>query len=64
MPKYNITVELIGTDGNAFAILGKVKKAMKAASLTKIQIDEFQNEAMNGDYNHLLQTVTKYVDIE
>jgi hypothetical protein len=63
MPKTNITVKLVGEDGNAFAILGKVSKALRNnghADLAK----EFQKEAMSGDYDHLLCTAMDYVEIE
>lgn len=64
-PKYpEITVKLIGQDGNAFSILGQVQKAMKAADLEKIEMDEFLEEAMSGDYNHLLRTVMEWVVVE
>jgi hypothetical protein len=63
MAKTNITVKLVGEDGNAFVILGKVSSALKRnghADLAK----EFQKEAMSGDYDHLLQTAMEYVEIE
>lgn len=64
MPKYsNIEVDLIGQDGNAFAILARVKKALKANGVSKKDIDTFMEEAMSGDYNHLLTTVMKTVSI-
>ena len=56
-------VKLVGTDGNAFAILGKVSKALKRAGLEK-EAKEFMKEATSGDYNHLLQTAMKYVEVE
>lgn len=60
----HITVKLLGNDGNAFAILGNVSKAMKKANVDKEEIDTFMTEAMSGDYNHLLQTVMRYVNVE
>jgi hypothetical protein len=64
MPKYsNIEVDLIGQDGNAFAILARVKKVLKANGVSKKEIDAFMEEAMSGDYNHLLSTVMKTVTI-
>jgi hypothetical protein len=56
-------VQLIGKDGNAFAILGKVKKAMKNHGCNKEYIDQYLEEAMNGDYDHLLRVTMKYCDI-
>jgi len=56
-----IEVELIGHDGNAFTILGRVTRAMKRAGLSAEQIEEYRTEAMSGDYNNLLATTMKYV---
>ena len=58
----NIKVQLTGTGGNAFSILGKVIKALKKEA-TVDQIKEFQEEAMSGDYNNLLMTCMKWVDV-
>jgi len=63
MPKTDVQVKLIGTDGNAFAILGKVKQALKRAGHTDLA-DQFMKEAMSGDYNHLLRTAMEYVEVE
>jgi len=43
-------LKLIGTDGNAFAILGK---AMKVAKENGMDWNKIRNEATSGDYNHL-----------
>jgi hypothetical protein len=60
-PKHpNITVELVGQDGNAFAILGRCKQAARAAGLEKAEIDAFIAEATSGDYDHLLQTAMRW----
>jgi len=55
-------VKLVGQDGNAFAILGRARQAMKKAGWDKEAIEQFTNEATSGDYNKLLQTVMKYCD--
>jgi len=57
------TVRLSGTDGNAFAIMSKVTWALKRAGMEK-EAEEFSKEARKGDYDHLLQTVMKYVEVE
>lgn len=61
--KTNIKVKLVGGDGNAFAIIGKVSKELRRAGYSDL-VKEFQNEAMSGDYDHLLQTAMKYVEVE
>lgn len=64
-PKYpNVKVQLTGEDGNAFFILGRCQKAARRAGLTKKQVDEFQKEAMSGDYSHLLATCMAYFDCD
>ena len=53
------TVKLVGTDGNAFAILGKCQGVARKAGWSKEQIDQFMDEATSGDYDHLLMTACK-----
>lgn len=60
MPK--IKVELIGKDGNAYFIIGTVKKALKEAGLHK-EAEQYAEEAKSGDYDHLLCVTMEYVDI-
>ena len=64
MTKYpDIHVQLTGNDGNAFVILGKVTAALKRNKVSQDEIDEFKKEAMSGDYDNLLQTCIKWVDV-
>lgn len=63
-PKYDISVKLIGENGNAFNIIGKVRKEMKRNGVSNDEIDLFINEAMSGDYDNLLRTCMKYVNVE
>lgn len=63
MPKTDITVKLVGEDGNAFNILGKVSRALKRAGHEELA-EEFLKEATSGDYNHLLATAMEYVEVE
>ena len=61
-PITNIQVQLTGQDGNAFYILAKVSKALKGGGHKELA-DEFMKEATQGDYDHLLATCMKYVDV-
>jgi hypothetical protein len=64
-PKYpEITVRLVGENGNAFYILGKCLLAMSLANIPKEEQDEFYRQATAGDYNHLLITCLEWFDIE
>jgi len=57
-PSSKPTVKLIGQDGNAFSVMGNVKRALKRAGADKEYIDQY------GDYNHLLTVSVKYVNVE
>lgn len=64
-PKYpDITVELLGGDGNAFHIIGKVRKALQRGGVSRDEIKTFQSDAMSGDYDHLLRTCMTWVNVE
>lgn len=63
-PKYpDVEVQLVGQDGNAFAIMGRVASALKDAGVSKEEIDEYYAESMSGDYDQLLQTAVKWVAV-
>jgi hypothetical protein len=63
-PKFpHIEVQLTGTDGNAFSVMGAVTREMKRDPEAKLLVNDFMEEAMSGDYNHLLQTCTKWVEV-
>ncbi len=59
-----IKVKLVGEDGNAFYILGKVRQALRRGGKGKEFIDAFTAEATSGDYHHLLATCMKVVEVE
>jgi hypothetical protein len=63
MSKYDITVELSGYDGNAFSIMSVVRKALKRAGASKEEQDLYFKEATAGDYNQLLATTMKWVEV-
>jgi len=57
-------VELIGYDGNAFIIMGRVKKALRRAGAPQSIIEAYSEESKSGDYDNLLRTAMKYADCE
>ncbi len=64
MAKYeDITVQLVGGDGNAFAVIGAVMKALKRAGLTKDEQDAYMSEATSGDYDNLLRVTMDWVNV-
>ena len=57
-------VELVGTDGNVFAIIGKVHRALKRAGQTD-KATEFINRATSAkSYDEVLQLVFEYVEVD
>jgi hypothetical protein len=64
-PKYpEVVAQLTGVDGNAFTIMGVVTKALRRGGVDKPERDAFLAEAMSGDYDHLLQTCMKWVEVK
>jgi hypothetical protein len=64
-PRYaDVQVRLSGEDGNAYSILGRTTAALRAAGVPQEEIDTFFAEATSGDYDHLLQTTMRWVDVE
>ena len=59
----NVKVKLVGENGNAFAVLGTARSAARKAKVPQEEIDAFMNEAMSGDYNHLLCTCMNWFDV-
>jgi len=56
-----VAVRLVGEDGNAFAILGRVSKALRRAGMPE-KAEEYLARATAGDYNHLLAVTLEYVN--
>lgn len=56
-------VQLTGTDGNAYSIIGNCERALKHEGNSKEVIDAFRTEAMSGDYDHVLQTAMTYCEV-
>ncbi len=62
-PKYpDIEVQLIGEDGNALSIVGKVQTALKKGGAEDHK--EFWKEALSGNYDNVLFTVMKWVTVK
>lgn len=59
-----ISVQLTGEDGNAFMIIGRVLNALKRAGISIEEREQFKTEAMSGDYNNVLITCMKWVNVE
>lgn len=64
-PKYpDITVQLSGNDGNAFAIMGAVRRALSRASVGADEIAEYVKQSTSGDYDNLLRVAMSWVTVK
>ena len=59
-----ITVQLTGNDGNAFAVMGSVKKALRRANVSADEISEYIKQSMSGDYDNLLRVAMEWVVVK
>jgi hypothetical protein len=53
-------IDLVGIDGNAFSVMGTVIKGLKSAGNEDSVIKSYQDDAMSGDYDHLLAVSLAY----
>jgi hypothetical protein len=51
-----------GQDGNAFAIISCVSKALRRAGYPREAIAEYQAESTRGDYSHVLETAWTWAE--
>ena len=57
-----VRLNLVGLDGNAFALLGAFSRAAREQGWDGAAVKAVLDEASAGDYDHLLQTLIKYTD--
>lgn len=63
-PKFpHVTVQLSGEDGNASFIIGRVIGALKSAHVYLEDQRIYRDEAMSGDYDHVIQTTMRTVTV-
>ena len=63
-PREKPVVTLVGTDGNAFSILGRVQKALRKAGADEEYVQKYQDEATSGGYDNLLVVTMGYVHVD
>ena len=57
-----VSLTLVGLDGNAFALLGAFQRQARKEGWTPEEIRTVRDEAMQGDYNHLVRTLVKHCE--
>ena len=59
-----VVCELTGQDGNAFGVMGRVKKSLRQAEVDKSVIEQYSKDAMSGDYDNLLRVSMAVLDAQ
>jgi len=54
--------ELVGQDGNAYAIMGRVSKALRRAGYPPEAITEYTEASTSGDYDNLLRVAMLWTE--
>jgi len=57
-----LVLDLSGPEGNAFVVLGRMRSLIKQV-YDKETADEYYAEAVSGDYENLLRTTNKWVEL-
>lgn len=57
-----LNLELVGVDGNAYAVMGVFSRQARREGWTQEEIDSVLEEAQSGDYDHLLSTIMTYCE--
>ena len=57
-------LQLSEQDGNAFFIIGRAVGVARRSGWSEDEINKFREDAMSGDYDHVLQTCFKYFDVQ
>lgn len=55
-----VKLQLVGLDGNAFALMGAFSQRARREGWTKDEIDAVLKECQSSDYNHLLATLADH----
>ena len=55
-------MQLVGIDGNAFAIMGAFGSNARRQGWTQQEIKSVIDEATTGDYDHFLATIASHVE--
>ena len=57
-----IKLQLVGLDGNAFALMGAFQRQARREKWTAEEIDAVLEDARSGDYNHLLGVLIEHCE--
>jgi hypothetical protein len=55
-------LDLTTVDGNAFSIMGAVRRSLKEAGNTAEVLESYRDQATAGDYDHLLRVSIAFTE--
>jgi len=55
-------IQLVGLDGNAYAILGRARSVAREAGWPDEKVREVTKEATSSDYDHLSSVILEHFD--
>ena len=58
-----VQLDLTTVDNHAFAIMGAFKKHARRQGFDESEIEAVLEEAMKGDYQHLLATIINHCEV-
>lgn len=59
----NVDVTLVGVDSHPFSIIAAVTNGLRAAGVKQSERDAFRDEALSGNYDHVIQTAMRWVNV-
>lgn len=62
--KQPIIRNICNPDGTIYGIIEKVRRVLRAAGADQEYLNQYVQESMAGDYDNLLPTAMKYVEIQ
>lgn len=62
-PEINLDIDDFSADGNAFALMGKVTRALRRNGVSPEEVEAFRKEATSGGYDELLATCFGWINI-
>ena len=63
-PKYpHVSVQLSGEDGNAMSIMARTRRALLDAGVPPSEVSAYLDDAMSGDYEHVLAVTANTVTV-
>ena len=63
-PDITVPIRVEGPEGNGMVIIGRVRREMRRAGVPNDEIEQFQRQATSGDYDHLCEVCSDWVDME